>query len=96
MFLLAGISGCAEPRRHWTTDLEKQERELLIKRDMVTAPEREMIDQQLKRIQNEWYFDIDEDKSKPAERSKTEEEVFEFNKNFEKQIHEQQREQQDK
>lgn len=49
-----------------------------------------MIDQQLKRIQNEWYFDIDEDKSKPAERSKTEEEIFEFNKNFEKQIREQQ------
>lgn len=87
--LLCLTFGCfwGQERKVWTPELERRERELMIKRDMVNAVEREAIDRELTDIQHEWYIDWEEEPPKPPRPAKSElERVKAFNDSLEQQL----------
>lgn len=54
------LNGCVElpltDQRHFDPDLEKRERELMIRKDFATGEERRLIEKDLDRIQNNYLY----------------------------------------
>ena len=69
--------GCALPltdRRHFDPDLEKRERDLMIRKDFVTGEEKRLIEKDIDRIQNNYIISAPEDLLEmiPTNKTKTE------------------------
>lgn len=63
-FLIVSLTGCyfgGSSRDHFDPELEKRERDLMIRRDFYSGEERRLMDKDLDRIQNNYTFTAPED-----------------------------------
>ncbi|NTV49420.1 MAG: hypothetical protein HGB32_07395 [Geobacteraceae bacterium] len=65
LLILFLLSGCIElpltDRRQFDPELEKRERDLMLRRDFATGEEKRLIEKDLDRIQNNYIFSVPKD-----------------------------------